>query len=349
MHPNSPDTSGDRTPVEQWPVRRWVVSDKVSGGVKISGTLAKQNTSCGDGITGKIFVDGKEIYSQAIAASDSTGVKYSLDLSLTPTSKVDFVVIPGGSDHCDTTTFTAIISGPQPTPKPKPTPEPADNACKEGTERVAPGSNPEKKVWQLPDANGEVKIKITPHNPLAEHAVPGVENFFKYIMTTLKIVGELADEAGVPIIKIPMKYFEKLAEAGDVMVEAGKRLSDKLNGQIVDIEMKFPYIERTLYCAQIQKCQKGKWVPVGIKPVEKGSKGDWIPANIRRASLRGQIHTELSPQELQKVAQQHGISVEELTKDGDFDPYLNLKVVLVEEGDQLKIGYFEFLPPSIMD
>ena len=80
-----------------------------------------------------------------------------------------------------------------------------------------------------------------------------------------------------------------------------------------------------------------------------GAMPDWIPANIRRASLRGQIHTELSPQEVQKVAQQHGISVEELTKDGDFDPYLNLKVVLVEEGGQLKIGYFEFLPPSIMD
>ncbi|MGC2353680.1 MAG: hypothetical protein WA496_09805 [Candidatus Udaeobacter sp.] len=80
-----------------------------------------------------------------------------------------------------------------------------------------------------------------------------------------------------------------------------------------------------------------------------GAMPDWIPANIRRASLRGQIHTELSQQELQKVAQQQGISVEELKKDEDFDPYLNLKVVLVEEGGQLKVGYFEFLPPSMMD
>ncbi|HJW38821.1 MAG TPA: hypothetical protein VJ420_09420 [Candidatus Udaeobacter sp.] len=80
-----------------------------------------------------------------------------------------------------------------------------------------------------------------------------------------------------------------------------------------------------------------------------GAMPDWIPANIRRASLRGQIHTELSQQELQKVAQQQGISVEELKKDEDFDPYFNLKVVLVEEGGQLKVGYFEFLPPSIMD
>jgi hypothetical protein len=80
-----------------------------------------------------------------------------------------------------------------------------------------------------------------------------------------------------------------------------------------------------------------------------GAMPDWIPANIRRASLRGQIHTELSPQELQNEAQREGISVEELKKSPDFDPYFNLKVVLVEEGGQLKVGYFEFLPPSIMD
>jgi hypothetical protein len=80
-----------------------------------------------------------------------------------------------------------------------------------------------------------------------------------------------------------------------------------------------------------------------------GAMPDWIPANIRRASLRGQIHTELSPDELAKVAQQEGISVEQLKTDEDFDAYLNLKVVLVDEGGQLKVGYFEFLPPSILD
>jgi hypothetical protein len=80
-----------------------------------------------------------------------------------------------------------------------------------------------------------------------------------------------------------------------------------------------------------------------------GTMPDWIPADIRRASLRGQIHTELSPQELQRAAQQEGISVEELQKDENFDPYFNLKVVLVEEGGQLKVGYFEFLPPSMLD
>jgi hypothetical protein len=80
-----------------------------------------------------------------------------------------------------------------------------------------------------------------------------------------------------------------------------------------------------------------------------GAMPDWIPADIRRASLRGQIHTELSPQELANVAQRQGITAEELKKDQDFDPYFNLKVVLVEEAGQLKVGYFEFLPPSMMD
>ena len=38
-----------------------------------------------------------------------------------------------------------------------------------------------------------------------------------------------------------------------------------------------------------------------------------------------------------------------IKKSEDLDPYVNLKVVLVEEAGQLKIGYFEFLPPSMMD
>ena len=50
---------------------------------------------------------------------------------------------------------------------------------------------------------------------------------------------------------------------------------------------------------------------------------------------------EVMPREIKCAAK--------LSKSPDFDPYFNLKVVLVEEGGQLKVGYFEFLPPSIMD
>ena len=37
-----------------------------------------------------------------------------------------------------------------------------------------------------------------------------------------------------------------------------------------------------------------------------GAMPDWIPGDIRRASLRGQIHTELSPQELGKGSSDRG-------------------------------------------
>jgi len=76
---------------------------------------------------------------------------------------------------------------------------------------------------------------------------------------------------------------------------------------------------------------------------------DTIPVEIRKASIRSQIGVTLSDEELKKTAQQEGISVEELQKDESFSPYCNLKVVLVEEDGKLKVGYFEFTPPSMMD
>jgi len=76
---------------------------------------------------------------------------------------------------------------------------------------------------------------------------------------------------------------------------------------------------------------------------------DSVPAAIRRASLRGKIVTQLSPQEMEKVAKEQGMTVSELEINPDFEPYFTIKIVLIEEDRQLKIGYFEFLPPGIMD
>ena len=51
-----------------------------------------------------------------------------------------------------------------------------------------------------------------------------------------------------------------------------------------------------------------------------GAMPEWIPADIRRASLRGQIHTELSPQEIEKVAATEGITVDEMGPDAGSGP-----------------------------
>jgi hypothetical protein len=74
-----------------------------------------------------------------------------------------------------------------------------------------------------------------------------------------------------------------------------------------------------------------------------------IPTHIRRASVRCQVGVKLSAAKMQQIAQAHGVSVAELEKDTDFSPYFNLKLVLVEEEGALRVGYFEFLSPSMFD
>ena len=75
-----------------------------------------------------------------------------------------------------------------------------------------------------------------------------------------------------------------------------------------------------------------------------------IPAASRKASLRAKIGVELTAEELAETAKAYKMSVEELQKVEDFEPYFTLKLVLVTDTDgQLRAGYFEFLPPSMMD
>jgi hypothetical protein len=80
-----------------------------------------------------------------------------------------------------------------------------------------------------------------------------------------------------------------------------------------------------------------------------GMMPDSVPAEIRRASVRGKVLTQLSAQELEKIAKEENMTVADLQKSPDFEPYFTMKMVLVEDAGQLKIGYFEFLPPSMMD
>jgi hypothetical protein len=79
-----------------------------------------------------------------------------------------------------------------------------------------------------------------------------------------------------------------------------------------------------------------------------GMMPDTIPGDIRRASLRGSIRTEWNPEDLKAAAQQLNTTEEEVLKDEE-GPYYNIKYVLVEDGGVLKVGYFEFMPPSMLD
>jgi hypothetical protein len=77
-----------------------------------------------------------------------------------------------------------------------------------------------------------------------------------------------------------------------------------------------------------------------------GGMPDSIPMDVRRASVHGQIATTLTPEQRAQVAAGMDREPEELQTDPNFKPAFNVKVVLVEEDGQLKVGYFEFLPPS---
>lgn len=75
-----------------------------------------------------------------------------------------------------------------------------------------------------------------------------------------------------------------------------------------------------------------------------------IPAASRKVSLRAKIGVELPSEQLATVAKSYNKSVEELRNEVDFNPYLTLKLVLLTDTDgSLRVGYFEFLPPSMID
>lgn len=77
-----------------------------------------------------------------------------------------------------------------------------------------------------------------------------------------------------------------------------------------------------------------------------GAMPDSIPSDIRHASVHVQIATQLTPDQLGQTATAMNMAPEELQRDPSFKPLFNVKLVLVEEDGQLKVGYFEFLPSS---
>lgn len=107
--PNS-DTgqSGGRIAVDQWSVRRWV--SEVESEITISGIIADIQAQTGDGIQARIVIDGTEIYSYDLAASDTVGTSYSVTTVVNLGSTVDFVIDPRLTGHSDAATFTATIN-----------------------------------------------------------------------------------------------------------------------------------------------------------------------------------------------------------------------------------------------
>src|SRR6185503_21213218 len=88
--------------------RRYV--SETNGPLRVSGILAcqSQNGLCGDGVIGRIFVDGVEVFQRTVQYSSED---YSIVVSANVGSTIDFVIDAGNAnnDFCDASTFTAKI------------------------------------------------------------------------------------------------------------------------------------------------------------------------------------------------------------------------------------------------
>ena len=95
-HPNGTNSAPNE---EHWTVRRW--TSDYDGGVAITWHMRKSNTGGGNGVGGKVFVDGVEVDSAVIAGGDGVGITQTVPASVSVGSLVDLVLTPNGSDGSD--------------------------------------------------------------------------------------------------------------------------------------------------------------------------------------------------------------------------------------------------------
>ena len=103
-HPATASAGGFFT---HWAIRRWV--SETDGEISIQGTLAN-NDPAGDGIVGRILVNGTEVFQRAVNGASGT---YDVKATVKQGDLVDFVIDAGPADNelGDATTFTAVVRG----------------------------------------------------------------------------------------------------------------------------------------------------------------------------------------------------------------------------------------------
>jgi len=116
-HPNGIGPSPQTANI--WAVRRY--ASELAGLISIGFDLRKVNTvnPNGGGITGRIFVDGVEVFTRFIANADGVGVQDSIVRQVAVGSLIDFVIDPLGiapgtgdgaeSARADGSHFSAVI------------------------------------------------------------------------------------------------------------------------------------------------------------------------------------------------------------------------------------------------
>jgi hypothetical protein len=91
-----------------WAIRRW--TSPIEGTVRIEGSLANPSAE-GDGVVGRIFVDGMQVFEAAV---DGQTVPVSIDVPVLEGSIIDWAIDPGPAhdDTGDNSVFTAQVDRP---------------------------------------------------------------------------------------------------------------------------------------------------------------------------------------------------------------------------------------------
>ena len=106
-HPNG-NNNGD----VHWTVRRWV--SNIEGEASIIWSLAKQNTNCGNGVTGILLIDGVEVDRATIGGNDGIGVTRVYCHEFEEGQVIDLAHTPRGldgtnNDGCDGTFLSMTV------------------------------------------------------------------------------------------------------------------------------------------------------------------------------------------------------------------------------------------------
>ncbi|MBX3339700.1 MAG: VCBS repeat-containing protein [Nitrospira sp.] len=89
-------------------VRRWVAPS--AGSIQITGNTFDGDTSCGtDGVVVTIKKHGAVLWTQTIAAGNTTGFTFNLSNSVVVGDQIDFVINKLTTSSCDNTVFTPTI------------------------------------------------------------------------------------------------------------------------------------------------------------------------------------------------------------------------------------------------
>lgn len=112
MHPNGAVSSGGRLNEENWAVRRWTSDQDLPGLVVGYVRDVSLGDIPGDGVTFKIFLGEREVYSRDLDDGDFEGFAFEVPVCLTTGATLDFVLTPRGpTDSCDGTYCVVKVEG----------------------------------------------------------------------------------------------------------------------------------------------------------------------------------------------------------------------------------------------